>query len=137
MQPSTTNTVRCNENTNSMQNFGLPDRNHSQDSGDNSLTRDANIVPQQNSNVPSSQSSIHEISQSKGDNHYRLKPKTFSDNEDFEDCLAHFQITTEINGWDYRAKSLHLANCLVVLQDPYLASLHQNSVETITAWCKS
>ena len=112
MQPSTTNTVHCNENTNSMQKFGLPARNHSQDSGDNSLTHDANIVPQLNSNVPSSQSSINEISQSKGDNHYRLKPQTFSGNEDFEDFLAHFQITVEINGWDYRAKLLHLANCL-------------------------
>ena len=30
----------------------------------------------------------------------------------FEDCLAQFNITPEINGWNYRQKSLYLANSL-------------------------
>lgn len=49
---------------------------------------------------------------SKGDNHIKLKPQTFSGTDDFEDFLAQFEITAEINGWDYRAKSLYLANSL-------------------------
>ena len=51
--------------------------------------------------------------QSKGDNNIRLKPQNYSGTEDFEDFLAQFEITTEINGWDYRAKSLYLANSLI------------------------
>ena len=49
---------------------------------------------------------------SKGDNHINLKPQTFSGTDDFENFLAQFEITAEINGWDYRAKSLYLANSL-------------------------
>ena len=51
--------------------------------------------------------------QSKGDNNIRLKPQNYSGTEDFEDFLAQFEITIEINGWDYRAKSLYLANSLI------------------------
>ena len=51
--------------------------------------------------------------QAKGDNNIRLKPQNYSGTEDFEDFLAQFEITTEINGWDYRAKSLYLANSLI------------------------
>ena len=51
----------------------------------------------------------------RGDNYVKLKPQSYSgvENDDFEDWLAQFEITAEINGWDYRAKSLYLANSLV------------------------
>ena len=32
--------------------------------------------------------------------------------DDFEDYLAQFNITTEINGWNYKEKSLYLTNSL-------------------------
>ena len=51
--------------------------------------------------------------QSKRDNNIRFKSQNYSGIEDFEEFLAQFEITTEINGWDYRAKSLYLANSLI------------------------
>ena len=47
------------------------------------------------------------------DNSVKLKPQNFSGaDDDFRDFLPQFEITAEINNWDYRAKSLYLANCL-------------------------
>ena len=51
-------------------------------------------------------------SQSRADNYLKLKPQHFSGTDDFEDFLTQFEITSELNSWNYRAKSLHLANCL-------------------------
>lgn len=51
-------------------------------------------------------------SQSRADNYLKLKPQHFSGTDDFEDFLTQFEITSELNAWNYRAKSLHLANCL-------------------------
>ena len=50
----------------------------------------------------------------RGDNLVKLKPQCFSGTpvDDFEDYLAQFNITGEINGWNYRQKSLYLANSL-------------------------
>ena len=51
--------------------------------------------------------------QSRADNFIKLKPQNFSGtDDDFEDFLTQFEITSEINGWDYKSKSLYLANCL-------------------------
>ena len=52
------------------------------------------------------------ISQSRINNSMKLKPQTYSGKDDFEDFLTQFEITSEINNWDYKAKSLYLANCL-------------------------
>jgi hypothetical protein len=41
-----------------------------------------------------------------------MKPQTYSGDEDLQDFLAQFQITTEINGWNYTQKSLYLASSL-------------------------
>ena len=75
------------------------------------------ISHETHSTVDDSQSKGDNLSilnrQSKGDNNIRLKPQNYSGTEDFEDFLAQFEITTEINGWDYRAKSLYLANSLI------------------------
>ena len=51
---------------------------------------------------------------SRGDNSVKLKPQSFSGApaDEFEDYLAQFNITAEINGWNYKAKSLYLANSL-------------------------
>ena len=50
---------------------------------------------------------------SKGDNyHFKMKPQNFSGATDFDEFLSQFEITCEINGWQYREKSLYLANCL-------------------------
>ena len=59
-------------------------------------------------------------SQSRGDNcstrdhRLKLKPQNFSgeSNSDFEEYLAQFELTCEINNWDYKEKSLYLANSL-------------------------
>ena len=45
-------------------------------------------------------------------NNLKMKPQTYSGDEDLQDFLAQFQITTEINGWDYTQKSLYLASSL-------------------------
>ena len=44
--------------------------------------------------------------------HFKLKPQCFGGETDFDDFLSQFEITCEINGWQYREKSLYLANCL-------------------------
>ena len=47
------------------------------------------------------------------DNYVKLRPQTFTGtDDDFEDFLTQFEITSEINGWNYRSKSLYLANSL-------------------------
>ena len=52
-------------------------------------------------------------SQSKKDcTSFKLKPQNFSGATDFDEFLSQFEITCEINGWQYREKSLYLANCL-------------------------
>ena len=55
---------------------------------------------------------IFEPNMNRGDNSVKLKPQNFSgtSDDDFEDYLAQFNITAEINGWNYRQKSLYLAN---------------------------
>lgn len=50
--------------------------------------------------------------QSKGDNnHFKMKPQTFN-GIDFDEFISQYEITCEINGWQYKEKSLYLANCL-------------------------
>lgn len=52
-------------------------------------------------------------SQSKGDNsNFKMKPQIFSGSSDFDEFLSQFEITCEINNWQYKEKSLYLANCL-------------------------
>ena len=52
-------------------------------------------------------------SQARADNYVKLRPQTFTGtDDDFEDFLTQFEITSEINGWNYRSKSLYLANSL-------------------------
>ena len=57
-------------------------------------------------------SDINLILGNKGDNIVNLKPQNYSGTDEFEDFLAQFDITSEINGWNYKAKSLYLANSL-------------------------
>ncbi|MES9879321.1 MAG: hypothetical protein ABW185_00370 [Sedimenticola sp.] len=60
-------------------------------------------------NTGTSTSTTH----ARADNYVKLKPQTFTGtNDDFEDFLTQFEITTEINGWNYKSKSLYLANSL-------------------------
>ncbi|MCG7876662.1 MAG: hypothetical protein N0C90_10055 [Candidatus Thiodiazotropha endolucinida] len=42
----------------------------------------------------------------------KVKPQNFSGACDFDEFLSQFEITSEINSWQYREKSLYLANCL-------------------------
>ncbi|MEW8544977.1 MAG: hypothetical protein AB2693_15740, partial [Candidatus Thiodiazotropha sp.] len=86
----------------------------------------ADLVPNsQNQNVNSSvaqttQSNLEAAtpaiacsSHSKGENtQFRMKPQNFCGTTDFDEFLSQFEITCEINGWQYREKSLYLANCL-------------------------
>ena len=42
-------------------------------------------------------------SQARADNYVKLRPQTFTGtDDDFEDFLTQFEITSEINGWNYR-----------------------------------
>ena len=41
-----------------------------------------------------------------------MKPQNFNGTTDFDEFLSQFEITCEINGWQYREKSLYLASCL-------------------------
>lgn len=66
-------------------------------------------LPRINSNT---EQSVSTTAQSRVDNYVKLKPQTYTGNDDFEDFLTQFEITSEINGWDYKAKSLYLANSL-------------------------
>lgn len=66
-------------------------------------------LPRLNSNTEQSASTT---TQSRVDNYVKLKPQTYTGHDDFEDFLTQFEITSEINGWDYKAKSLYLANSL-------------------------
>ena len=62
-----------------------------------------------NSNTETSAST----SNTRADNSVKLKPQTFtSTGDDFDDFLTQFEITSEINGWNYRSKSLYLASSL-------------------------
>ena len=88
----------------------------------------ADITPNnQNSNVNSSIAQTTQIASedristpnvacsahSKKDNYqFKMKPQNFSGATDFDEFLSQFEITCEINGWQYREKSLYLANCL-------------------------
>ena len=56
-------------------------------------------------NARNTQSSKH----TRGDNsHFKMKPQTFNGT----DFISQYEITCEINGWQYKEKSLYLANCL-------------------------
>ena len=59
-----------------------------------------------------SDASASSTSQTRPNNYERLKPQTYTGSDDFEDFLTQFEITSEINGWDYKARSLYLANSL-------------------------
>ena len=42
----------------------------------------------------------------------KIKPQSFSGNEDLEDYLAQFELIADLNSWNYRTKSLYLASSL-------------------------
>ena len=42
----------------------------------------------------------------------KIKPQQFNGSIDFDEFLSQFEITSEINGWQYYEKSLYLASCL-------------------------
>ena len=66
-------------------------------------------LPGTNSNTEVSAST----SNTRAEYSVKLKPQNFAGtNDDFEDFLTQFEITAEKNGWNYRAKSLYLANSL-------------------------
>ena len=72
------------------------------------VTFDHNL---QSSNL-ANRASASNISEARVNNYIKLKPQTYTGSDDFEDFLTQFEITSEINGWDYKAKSLYLANSL-------------------------
>lgn len=50
------------------------------------------------------------VCNSRGKTH--TKPQLYDGSEDLEEYLAQFQIIFDLNGWDYKTKSLHLAGSL-------------------------
>ena len=112
-QSKGSNLDQTNENANNLQNSesSIQTIHISTESSADTISHETH------STVDDSQSKGDNLSiinrQAKGDNNIRLKPQNYSGTEDFEDFLAQFEITTEINGWDFRAKSLYLANSLI------------------------
>ena len=98
------------ENTSNLQNSHSMERQLLQNT-DNSCNN-VTTKTSSESTADLAPSTLSNISKSKGDNYVKLKPENFSGNDDFEDFRAQFEITSKINGWDYRAKSLYLTNCL-------------------------
>ena len=74
-----------------------------------SVSQNSGLTGPQNQGLPSE---INLTPVNKGDNFVKLKPQNYSGTDEFEDFLAQFEITSEINGWNYKAKSLYLANSL-------------------------
>ena len=72
------------------------------------VTFDHNL---QSSNL-ANRASASNTSEARVNNYIKLKPQTYTGSDDFEDFLTQFEITSEINDWDYKAKSLYLANSL-------------------------
>lgn len=50
------------------------------------------------------------VCNSRGTTH--TKPQLYDGSEDLEEYLAQFQFFSDLNGWDYKTKSLHLAGSL-------------------------
>ena len=74
-----------------------------------------------NSNAETSAST----SNTRADNSVNLKPQTFAGTgDDFDDFSTQFEITSEINGWNYRSKSLYLANSLAGAARALLSELN-------------
>ena len=107
----------ANENGNNMQQFSTT-------ATAVNTTSSSNLSGQ--SNV-SGQRPIFETNLGRGDNSVKLKPQSFSGTpgDDFEDYLAQFNITAEINGWNYRQKSLYLANSLTGNARSLLSELNE------------
>lgn len=80
------------------------------------LNLNSSQVETNQSNMASNSELLNPVtchSQSRGDNsNMKIKPQTYSGSSDFEEFLSQFEITCEINSWQYREKSLYLANCL-------------------------
>ena len=70
------------------------------------------IQPSQN-NLGSGEPPVQCSSQQRFDrSQCKIKPQHFDGSTDFDEFLSQFEITSEINGWQYREKSLYLASCL-------------------------
>lgn len=74
-----------------------------------SVSQNSGLTGPQNQGIPSD---INLTPVNKGDNFVKLKPQNFSGTDEFEDFLGQFEITSETNSWNYKAKSLYLANSL-------------------------
>ena len=117
------------QDQNNNQSIGQPSRNSTvmQLNPNSNLTSNLPSAPSSNStessashapvgselHCSSSNNGISTSQHTRADNFIKLKPQNFTgSDDDFEDFLTQFEITSEINGWDYKSKSLYLANCL-------------------------
>ena len=98
--------VQSNQSCGSL---GTINTSHTQSKGDNISSRFAQPKQSFVSSATNSASNI-QPEQSEGDNNnFKMKPQTFN-RTDFDDFISQYEITCEINKWQY--KSLYLANCL-------------------------
>ena len=106
----------ANENGNNMQQFSTTATAVNNTSSFN-LSGQSNV---------SGQRSIFETNLGRGDNSVKLKPLSFSGTpgDEYEDYLAQFNITAEINGWN-RQKSLYLAYSLADNARSLLSELNE------------
>ena len=65
-----------------------------------------------NSNFQQNARNTQPSDHTRGDNsHFKMKPQSFN-GTDSDDFISQYEITCEINGMQYKEKSLYLANCL-------------------------
>ena len=102
-QPNTSTMIQLNDNANNYTSLeGQP--SHASDL----LSNSQSIAHTSETQLGLSNTFVR----AKGDSGVKLKPQKYSGTDVFEDFLAQFEITAEINGWDYKTKSLCLANSL-------------------------
>ncbi|KAJ8035748.1 hypothetical protein HOLleu_19521 [Holothuria leucospilota] len=61
-----------------------------------------------------------------GNSSYRVKVPSFDGSTPWEDYIVHFDMISELNGWDDTAKALQLAACLKGIAQAVLADLDES-----------
>ena len=100
--------VQSNQSCGSL---GTINTSHTQSKGDNISSMFAQPKQSFVSSATNSASNIQPEQSKVDNNNFKMKPQTFN-GTDFDDFISQYEITCEINKWQYKEKSLYLANCL-------------------------
>lgn len=105
-----------NKMDNAMANYGLQNIENHENTHEMG-TRPDSVLPNniQGSSTPNFNSNVNFNSvplETRNNGPLKMKPQSFSGNEDLEDYLAQFELIADLNSWNYRTKSLYLASSL-------------------------